>query len=85
MNATRANILTITVQIFALPDLSEAVFIGEDLRNLPPTLTSAPMSRRGGAVVESLAEVLVADLGRSDVSRPFLFVSHLRCASHEHN
>jgi cleavage and polyadenylation specificity factor subunit 1 len=61
-------------QIYALPNLSKAVFVAEGLTFVPPVL-SAGYAARKSAARETITEIIVADLG-DDVSKiPYLIVS----------
>ncbi|KUJ24329.1 uncharacterized protein LY89DRAFT_604897 [Mollisia scopiformis] len=61
------------LHIYALPNLSKAVYIAEGLCFVPPVL-SADYAARKSAARETLTEIIVADLG-DDVSRyPYLIL-----------
>lgn len=63
-------------QIYALPNLSKAIFVAEGLTFVPPVL-SAGYAARKSAARETISEIIVADLG-DDVSKvPYLIVSLL--------
>ena len=61
-------------QIYALPDLSKAVYVAEGLCFVPPVLSADYASRRSAAR-ETLTEILVADLGDEFSTSPYLIVS----------
>ena len=61
-------------QIYALPDLSKAVYVAEGLCFVPPVL-SADYAARRSAARQTLTEVIVADLGDSVAQSPYLIVS----------
>ncbi|TAQ83615.1 hypothetical protein B7494_g8060 [Chlorociboria aeruginascens] len=61
------------LHIYALPDLSNAVYIAEGLCFVPPVL-SADYAARRSAARETLAEILVADLGDSVSKSPYLIL-----------
>ncbi len=61
-------------QIYALPDLSKAVYVAEGLCFVPPVL-SADYAARRSAARETLTEILVADLGDEISTSPYLIVS----------
>ncbi|KAK2592079.1 mRNA cleavage and polyadenylation factor subunit [Conoideocrella luteorostrata] len=63
------------LNIYALPDLSKPVFLAEALTSIPPFL-SADFVARKGASKESVAEILVADLGDAISQTPYLIVRH---------
>ncbi|OAQ62791.1 protein CFT1 [Pochonia chlamydosporia 170] len=63
------------LHVYALPDLSEPVFVAEALTSIPPFL-SADFIARKGASKESIAEILVADLGDTIAQSPYLIVRH---------
>ncbi|RDA85954.1 hypothetical protein CP532_0798 [Ophiocordyceps camponoti-leonardi (nom. inval.)] len=63
------------LHIYALPDLAKPVFMAEGLTSIPPCL-SADYTARRGAVRESVAEILVADLGDAVSYSPYLIVRH---------
>ncbi|KAH6609450.1 hypothetical protein Trco_002796 [Trichoderma cornu-damae] len=63
------------VMIYALPDLSKAVYVAEGLSSIPLHLSAGFVARRG-ATRESLAEIAVADLGDAIHSSPYLILRH---------
>ncbi|KEY74035.1 hypothetical protein S7711_02625 [Stachybotrys chartarum IBT 7711] len=63
------------LHIYALPDLSKAVYVAENLAFVPPYL-SPQYSVRKGAARETLTEILVADLGDTAHQSPFLILRH---------
>lgn len=67
---THANIQ----KIYALPDLSNAVYVAEGLCFVPPVL-SADYAARRSAARETLTEIVVADLGDAVAKSPYLIVS----------
>lgn len=64
----------LTIQVYALPDLSKPVFVAECLTSIPPFLSADFVARRG-ASKESVSEILVADLGDAVSKTPYLIVS----------
>lgn len=62
------------IQIYALPDLSKAIYVAEGLCFVPPVL-SADYATRRSAARETLTEILVADLGDGVSKSPYLIVS----------
>ncbi|KAL6702041.1 CPSF A subunit region domain-containing protein [Trichoderma pleuroticola] len=63
------------LHIYALPDLSKAAYVAEGLSSIPSHL-SAGFAARRGATRESLTEIVVADLGDSVHSSPYLILRH---------
>ncbi|PNY28839.1 Protein cft1 [Tolypocladium capitatum] len=63
------------LHIYALPNLAEPVFLAECLTSIPPFL-SADYTARRGASRESIAEILVADLGDAVSQTTYLIVRH---------
>lgn len=61
-------------QVYALPDLSKAVYVAEGLCFAPPVLSADYVARRSAAR-ETLTEILVADLGDTVFKSPYLIVS----------
>lgn len=61
-------------QIYALPDLSNSIYIAEGLCFVPPVLSTDYAARRSAAR-ETLVEILVADLGDAVSKTPHLIVS----------
>ncbi|KAL2135508.1 hypothetical protein VTI74DRAFT_8239 [Chaetomium olivicolor] len=61
--------------IYRLPDLSKPIYIAEGLSYIPPGL-SADFAARKGTAKETLAEILVADLGDSTSKYPHLILRH---------
>ncbi|ORY68642.1 CPSF A subunit region-domain-containing protein [Pseudomassariella vexata] len=61
--------------VYALPDLTQPVCVVEGLSYVPPILSAGYSARRGSAK-EALTEILVADLGDTTSSSPFLIVRH---------
>ncbi|KAG4440969.1 hypothetical protein IFR05_003533 [Cadophora sp. M221] len=59
--------------IYALPDLSKAVYIAEGLCFVPPVL-SADYAARRSAARETIAELIVADLGDETSKSPYLIL-----------
>lgn len=64
------------LQVFALPDLSKPVYVAEGLSSIPPFLSPKFVGRRG-ATRESLAELVVADIGDAVDKTPYLIVRKL--------
>ena len=62
------------LQVYALPDLSNPLYVAEGLSFLPPTLSANYAAKRGTAK-ENISEILVADLGDNTSSSPYLIVS----------
>jgi cleavage and polyadenylation specificity factor subunit 1 len=67
-------VLTISRQVFELPNLEQPVYSTEALPFLPGTISDSFVPRRY-ATKETLAEILVADIGDSIVKSPYLIVS----------
>ncbi|KAL7808025.1 CPSF A subunit region domain-containing protein [Trichoderma gracile] len=63
------------LHIFALPDLSKAVYVAEGLSSIPPHLSAGYAARRG-ATRETLTEIVVADLGDAVHASPYLILRH---------
>ncbi|KAG5914028.1 hypothetical protein E4U42_000727, partial [Claviceps africana] len=63
------------LHVYSLLDLSRPVFEAEALTSIPPYL-SADFVVRKGASKESVAEILVADLGDAVSQTPYLIVRH---------
>lgn len=63
------------LHVYALPDLSTPVYVAEGLSYVPPVLSAEYAARRGSAK-DTLTEILVADLGDTTSSSPFLLVRH---------
>ncbi|KAE8451071.1 hypothetical protein EG329_004743 [Mollisiaceae sp. DMI_Dod_QoI] len=61
------------LHIYALPNLSEAVYVAEGLCFVPPVL-SADYAARRSAARETLAEIIVADLGDVVSTSPYLIL-----------
>lgn len=61
-----------TLQIFSLPAM-KLLYATSSLPHLPPVISGDATSRRVG-YKETLAEVLVADIGRIDSAQPFLIL-----------
>ncbi|KAJ0165536.1 Protein cft1 [Colletotrichum tanaceti] len=61
--------------IYALPNLSKPVYVAAGLTYVPPFL-SADYAVRRGTVQETLTELLVADLGDTTATSPYLIVRH---------
>ncbi|KAH8679910.1 CPSF A subunit region-domain-containing protein [Tricladium varicosporioides] len=61
------------LHIYALPDLSKAVYVAEGLCFVPPVL-SADYAARKSAARETLTEILVADLGDEAYKSPYLIL-----------
>ncbi|RDL33101.1 Uncharacterized protein BP5553_08540 [Venustampulla echinocandica] len=61
------------LHIYALPDLSKAVYVAEGLCFVPPVL-SADYAARRSAAREALTEILVADLGDAVSKSPYLIL-----------
>ncbi|EPE24656.1 hypothetical protein GLAREA_08509 [Glarea lozoyensis ATCC 20868] len=59
--------------IYALPDLSKALYVAEGLCFVPPVL-SADYAARRSAARETLIEIIVADLGDSVSKSPYLIL-----------
>lgn len=68
------HVLTHNLQIYALPNLSKPVYVAAGLTYVPPFL-SADYAVRRGTVQETLTELLVADLGDTTATSPYLIVS----------
>ncbi|KAK4245916.1 CPSF A subunit region-domain-containing protein [Corynascus novoguineensis] len=63
------------LHIFRLPDLSKPVYAAEGLSYIPPGL-SADYSARKGTAKETIAEIIVADLGDTTHKSPHLILRH---------
>ncbi|KAH8682460.1 CPSF A subunit region-domain-containing protein [Xylariales sp. PMI_506] len=63
------------LHIYALPDLSKPICLVEGLSYIPPILSAGYSPRRGSAK-EVVTEILVANLGDSTSSSPYLMVRH---------
>ncbi|KAL7620400.1 mRNA cleavage and polyadenylation factor subunit [Parahypoxylon ruwenzoriense] len=63
------------LHVYALPNLSKAVYVAEGLPFVPPILSANYAARRGTAK-ETIKEILVADLGDMTSSYPYLIVRH---------
>ncbi|KAL2063510.1 hypothetical protein VTL71DRAFT_5315 [Oculimacula yallundae] len=61
------------LHIYALPDLSKAVYIAEGLCFVPPVL-SADYAARRSAARETITELIVADLGDDTSKFPYLIL-----------
>ncbi|AEO70210.1 uncharacterized protein THITE_2121311 [Thermothielavioides terrestris NRRL 8126] len=61
--------------IYRLPDLARPIYVAEGLSYIPPGL-SADYAGRKGTAKETLAEILVADLGDSTHKSPYLILRH---------
>ncbi|KAH7001198.1 CPSF A subunit region-domain-containing protein [Ilyonectria destructans] len=61
------------LHVYALPDLSEPVYVAEGLTYIPPFLSPDYTHRRGMAR-ETLSEIMVADLGDSVSQQPYLIL-----------
>ncbi|KAF8865332.1 hypothetical protein BDZ45DRAFT_612500 [Acephala macrosclerotiorum] len=61
------------LHIYALPDLSKAVYVAEGLCFVPPVL-SADYAARRSAARETLTEIIVADLGDEVSTSPYLIL-----------
>jgi cleavage and polyadenylation specificity factor subunit 1 len=61
------------IQVYALPNLSEPVFVTEGLSYIPAML-STDFTVRKGTVKEALSQILVAALGDSVSHAPYLIV-----------
>ncbi|EAA35373.3 protein cft-1 [Neurospora crassa] len=61
--------------IYRLPDLTKPVYVAEGLSYIPPGL-SADYAARKGTAKESVAEILVADLGDTTHKSPYLILRH---------
>ncbi|GKT43235.1 protein cft1 [Colletotrichum spaethianum] len=61
--------------IYALPNLSKPVYVAAGLTYVPPFL-SADYAVRRGTVQETLTELLVADLGDTTATSPYLILRH---------
>jgi len=70
----------LTIQIYALPDLSKPVYVAEGLCFVPPVLSANYVARRSVAR-ETLTEIIVADLGDEISKSPYLIVSNNRVFS----
>ncbi|KAK4157753.1 protein cft1 [Chaetomidium leptoderma] len=63
------------LHIYRLPDLSKPVYVAEGLSYIPPGL-SADYAARKGTAKETVAEILVADLGDTTHKSPYLILRH---------
>ncbi|KAK3383050.1 CPSF A subunit region-domain-containing protein [Lasiosphaeria ovina] len=63
------------LHIYRLPDLSKPIYVAEGLSYIPPGL-SADYAARKGTNKETVAEILVADLGDTTHSSPYLILRH---------
>ncbi|KAI0007639.1 CPSF A subunit region-domain-containing protein [Xylariaceae sp. FL0662B] len=63
------------LHVYALPDLSKPVYVAEGLCFAPPVLSANYAARRGTAK-ELIKEILVADLGDTTSSYPYLIARH---------
>ncbi|KXX80155.1 Protein cft1 [Madurella mycetomatis] len=63
------------LHIYRLPDLSKPVYVAEGLSYTPPGL-SADYAARKGTAKETVAEILVADLGDTTHRSPYLILRH---------
>ncbi|KAK4129411.1 hypothetical protein N657DRAFT_609720 [Parathielavia appendiculata] len=63
------------LHIYRLPDLSKPVYVAEGLSYIPPSL-SADYAARKGTAKETVAEIIVADLGDTTHKSPFLILRH---------
>jgi cleavage and polyadenylation specificity factor subunit 1 len=61
-------------KVYALPYLSKPVYVAEGLSHIPTYLSPDYVVRRSTAKA-ALIEILVADLGDSTSTSPFLIVS----------
>ncbi|OLN82877.1 Protein cft1 [Colletotrichum chlorophyti] len=61
--------------IYALPNLSKPVYVAAGLTYVPPFL-SADYAVRRGTIQETLTEILVADLGDTTATSPYLILRH---------
>ncbi|EKD18229.1 uncharacterized protein L3040_007600 [Drepanopeziza brunnea f. sp. 'multigermtubi'] len=61
------------LHIYALPDLSNAVYVAEGLCFVPPVLSAAYAARRSAAR-ETITELVVADLGDETARSPYLIL-----------
>ncbi|POS84108.1 hypothetical protein EPUL_003312 [Erysiphe pulchra] len=61
------------LHIYALPNLSETVYVAEGLCFVPPILSADFVARRA-ATRDSLIEILVADLGDEIIKSPYLIL-----------
>ena len=59
-----------------MPNLSEPIYVTEGLGFVPPMLSADYVPRRG-TTKETIAEILVADLGDTTATSPYLIVSPL--------
>lgn len=81
-SASRQNVMLFLLSaagglhIYALTDLSNAVYIAEGLCFIPPILSADFVARRA-ATRESLVEILVADLGDEVFKSPYLILRSL--------
>ncbi|KAH9893038.1 CPSF A subunit region-domain-containing protein [Xylariomycetidae sp. FL2044] len=64
-----------TLHVYALPNLSQPIYVAEGLSYVPPVL-SANFAARRGMAKESIREILVADLGDHTSSSPYLIARH---------
>ncbi|KAK8043586.1 hypothetical protein PG993_006016 [Apiospora rasikravindrae] len=63
------------LHVYALPDLSNPIYVIEGLCYVPPVLSAGYSARRKNAK-ETLTEILVADLGDTTSSSPYLIARH---------
>ncbi|KAK7985393.1 hypothetical protein PG988_003015 [Apiospora saccharicola] len=63
------------LHVYALPNLSKPIYVIEGLCYIPPVLSAGYSARRKSAK-ETLAEILVADLGDATSSSPYLIARH---------
>ncbi|KAI2614850.1 CPSF A subunit region-domain-containing protein [Hypoxylon sp. NC1633] len=63
------------LHVYALPDLSRAIYVAEGLPFVPPLLSANYTARRGTAK-DTIKEILVADLGDMTSSYPYLIARH---------
>ncbi|KAK8075215.1 CPSF A subunit region [Apiospora hydei] len=63
------------LHVYALPDLSKPMYVIEGLCYVPPVLSAGYSARRKNAK-ETLTEILVADLGDTTSSSPYLIARH---------
>ncbi|KAK3393663.1 CPSF A subunit region-domain-containing protein [Podospora didyma] len=63
------------LHIYRLPDLTKPIYVAEGLSYIPPGL-SVDYAARKGTAKETVAEILVADLGDTTQTSPYLILRH---------
>ncbi|KAK4147792.1 CPSF A subunit region-domain-containing protein [Dichotomopilus funicola] len=61
--------------IYRLPDLSKPIYVAQGLSYIPPGL-SADYAARKGTAKETIAEIIVAELGDTTHKSPYLILRH---------